>query len=193
VRAYLKKAVTALLIVGIVLYIPHWKIDEAFLSESQFSRVIGWATNILSNFYPDVRLSGTVQAFAESLTLSQLKEDPDFLRLPQAVQEEAHVKAIGRTIESLRRTLAIEFAVEESLMAALYRSMTNLLETWRAAYGGEFLVAWAFAAFFILRSLAVFVYYGIAVVAFLVYQVLIAANVVMVSGETHLREIVQYT
>jgi hypothetical protein len=192
-RPQFKKLTTALLVAGIVFYLPHWNPDDSFFSKPNFNSIYTWAAGTANKFYPEIRFTSTVDNFVKSFAQLELKRDPRFNELTPYLQEQAFTNTSAEVLATIRKGLAIEVKVEEQVADVAYRFILTMLADWRKQFGPEFLIAWAAAVFLILRSVGVLFYLVASGAAFLAYQLLIASNFIMVIGETKVQETVQYT
>lgn len=189
----LKKMTTALIIAGIVLYLPQWRSENAFLSEPDFKTLYTWVLDPIKGFYPNIRLGSSTQAFAESVVQEEVKNTKGFENMLPDMQRQIIEKSISETIAGMQRSLRVSFEATESFSAVLYRAIRIVFDDWQKQFGIEFMLAWSVIVFIALRGLGV-IYYGLlGTVAFMCYQLLIAANWIQITGESQMREVIQYT
>lgn len=193
VRAQLKKHATALVLIGVVLYLPFWTPEKSFIPESQFQVVYNWTAATLARSYPGVTFGATMKAFAESLARRELETDERFSRLAPFDQKQAVTAATTQIIAKIEKTLEMKVDASRTVAETLYGYLTFMLDRWQKKFGAQFLLAWAVVAFLVIRGLgSIFVAVSSAC-AFIVYQILIAADFIHVSGESRVKEVIVYS
>ena len=74
-----------------------------------------------------------------------------------------------------------------------YRFILGALDDWNRQFGTNLIIAWAVVAYFALRSVGVLYYGVVSLFGFLVFQMLLATNFMMIIGETRVQQTLQYT
>ena len=192
VRPQLRKVMTALILGGILLYLPQWTPEANFISKNLFTQMFQWAGGLTAQWYPNLRMDTDVQAFIDSIALEQVNKDPTYQQLPQAAKEQVYKQVTTELANTVSRMLAVKLDLQESVNNLAYRSLLVFLDQWQQKLGPEFITAWAIVAYLVFRTISVVYYLAVSFVAFIVYQILIASNFFSIIGETRLRERLQY-
>ncbi|OGY98557.1 MAG: hypothetical protein A2681_00130 [Candidatus Liptonbacteria bacterium RIFCSPHIGHO2_01_FULL_56_18b] len=192
IQPQLSRLITAMVLCGVILYLPYWGAQGSFLSLENFNRMFDFGIGPVKQFYPEITFTGSFGDFADAMTRLQLKNDARFRLLSPAEQE----RTIRDTAEQLRVSLSAslksDISADKPLAVVFYDFLVSMLAQWRETFGNQFLFAWAAMLFLIARSLGVVFYWASAVIAFFVYQALIAANFIRVTGETGVHEVLDY-
>ncbi len=188
----LGKMLTAVSLAAIILYIPSWNQKNIFVSQNIFRGMYSSFAGVAHNFFPEYNMNGTVQDLAQSIAIAQLKANAGFGALPLSAKDVA-VGQIADAIVSGLKNVSPEITADEPVANATYDAIVATLTNWKNKFGSAFLVAWGIIFFFIVRSIAAVLGLVINFLGFLVYEVLIALNIVRVSGESRTREFVELT
>lgn len=191
-RPVFAKLTTALILAFIILYAPRVGPDNIFVSRETFRGFFDWAAGLVGSFYPDVRLNSTFSELAEGVARTQLKGDPRFRELTPAVQEQALKQAAVQVSQALGQSLGIEIKPDEPVSETFYDFIAGYLSGLAARYGNLFLVGWGVAIFFVLRGFGTIFYWVTGILAFVIYQILLASGFVHIAGETRTREVVEW-
>ncbi len=193
VRPQIKRITTALVLLGVLLYLPQWRAEEAFMSPETFNAFFTGAANAAARLYPEIRFNSTVGSFAESIAQSELQRDPRFTSMPESVRIQAFVQATAQVIVGIKKSLSVDARPDQGLGQFLYEFLKLSLERWEKKFGSQFLVVWAVAAFLLIRSLGTIFSLGVSIASALLYELLIATNAIQVIPESQMREVVRYT
>ena len=193
VRPQIKRITTAIVLLGVLLYLPQWRAEEAFMSFETFNTFFTGAANAAGRFYPEVRFNSTVGSFAESIAQNELQRDPRFSEMPEGLRTQVFTQAAVQVLVGIRKSLSVEARPEQGLSQFFYEFLKLSLERWQKKFGSQFLIVWAVAAFFLIRSLGAIFSFGVGVATALIYQLLIATNIIQIIPESQMREVVRYS
>ena len=193
VKPQLTKYMTGLVFVGILLYLPHVGAGTDIFSESQFTALFNWTTGVTANFYPEFTLTGSVQELTQSVAQSKLKTMAEYRALSPALQVQSVEQTAAQLVTDLGKMLNMSVKADQSVAAVLYAFLMQVLGQWERQLGGQFLLVWALAAFFIVRGLGIFFYLIVSFVSLVVYEGLLAANVITVAAESRMHEVVRFS
>lgn len=193
VKPQLTKYMTGLVFLGILLYLPHVSARTSLISESQFKTIFDWGAGATKNFYPEFKLTGSVQEFAQSVVESKLKTMPEFKTLTPGLQVQSLAQSTTKLVEQFGSTLGTTVEAEQSVSAVLYAFLADTLERWQQQLGDQFLFLWAIAAFFIVRGLGIFFYLIVSFLGFVVYEGLVALGAIHIVGESRMHEVVEFS
>ncbi len=192
-RPLLRKLATALLLSGIVIYLPQWTVDRSFFPRPAFQAMFASAENVAENFYPEIRFNSTTNDFLSSVAIVKLKTDPTYVVLSPSAQVEPFNRTVLQMYETVTQVLAIDVWPDETLADMLYRFCTTFLDRWQKEFGDHFLAVWAVAAYAVLRVFCAVFDVFVMAAAFLIYQLLLAGNFIIVTGETKIQETLRFT
>ena len=192
-RSQVRKLTTALIVAAIALYLPQWTPEGGFLPPDAFQNVFTWSAGMATRFYPGINFNGNVDNFLRDAAAYQLSQDVQYNALPPAAQEQVFDRSVSELSAMFRDALGMDVGPQEKMQTITYRLILGALDDWNRRFGTNLIIAWAIVAYFVLRSFGV-VYYGVvSLFGFLVFQMLLAMNFMMVIGETRVQQTLQYT
>lgn len=191
-RPVLAKWTTALIAISIILYLPQWDAEKSFVSRSGFQGFYDWAAGLAGSIYPDIKFGSSFGELASDFAELQLKKDPAFKNLSPFAQEQILQETARSATEGLSETLGFPIESESSVSDTLYNLLIALFKGWHAKFGDFFLWGWGLAVFFIVRGLGTIFYWAISLLAFMIYQMLLASNFVHIVGETRTKEVIEW-
>lgn len=192
-RSQIRKLTTALILAAIALYLPQWTPEGGFLPPDAFQNVFTWSAGMATRFYPGINFNGNVDTFLRDAAAYQLNQDPQYNKLPPVAQEQVFERSVSEVSAMFEDAIGMEVGPQEKMQNITYRLILGALDDWNRQFGTNLIVAWAIVAYFVLRSIGV-IYYGVvSFFGFLVFQLLVAMNFVMVIGETRVQQTLQYT
>lgn len=193
VQPLLAKASTALVLSGLILFVPYWTPARAFLSSSDFDSYFRVVGGTLHRFYEEIDFSNSFDEFALSLAHYELLGNQEFKSLPVPRQAEVVKEVTAKVKESMGRTLQVGPEEGGKTMGAIfYRLLTRTLGDMQARFGGWFLAGWVAVLFVMLRGIAVFFYWLAGLFGLIIFHSLIALGAVRIRGETRTQEVVEY-
>jgi hypothetical protein len=191
-RSELGKIMTALSLGAIVLAFPQLNKNNLFLSEGSFESFFGSIISSVANFYPQIDFKNNIGAFAKSIADFQISGNPAFAELPQGSRDLIAQQASDQIIGILKNA-GVTVSAQESLTKAAYDLIVTTFGRWRNKFGDAFVGIWGVLLFFVIRSTAALAVWAINIVAFLIYQLLFALNLIHIAGEPATREVAEYT
>lgn len=192
-KSQLAKRMTALVLMGIVLYIPARGDNAFFLSEKVYREFFGASIQTTQRLYPELKLQSSIDDFSKSIALLQLKKDPRFAELPRAEQESTVRTLAEQFVTALNTNLGIKIMPRDSLESVSYAFLSATIERWREKFGDRFAVIWGVIIFFLIRGLASLFSLVIIGMGFLIYQFLLSIRAIQITGETRTREKVEFS
>ncbi|MCR4328583.1 MAG: hypothetical protein NUV53_03635 [Patescibacteria group bacterium] len=193
VRPLLAKSTTALIVAGLLLYIPYWSPAGSFFSQGSFNGIFQSTGEALHRFYGEIDFVGTFDSFTTSIARHSLLSAPDFRRLP-TIEQEATVRNLAVTVkENLSNALVISPEEAESPMHVIwYKVILQSLAWLEDKFGVWFIAIWLLSLFGILRGIGVLFYWCAGLITMLFFQTLLVTKVITTKGETCTREVVEY-
>ena len=186
------KAVTATLLIGILLYIPMASSGQVFISESGFSGFFNWAAGLANDFYPKISFTGLFGNFAQSVATEEFAGNVAFAALSPSGQGVALSAATNQIEGSLSKSLDMTISAASPMSDVAYRAIITMLQGWRVQFSMWFTVGWAIVLFFALRSIGVvFVWIG-QFLTMVAYELLLAAGVIRITEEPQTKEIIGF-
>ncbi len=189
----LAKTATALIVGGLILYIPFWTPDRAFFSKQVFESTFQAAAAATHRFYGEVDLTGTLGTFAASLARYRLLGAADFRRLPP-VEQERVTREMTATIQTqLYASLQVGPSEERTAMSAIfYKLALRTFGDFEKQFGSWFLGIWLITVFFAFRAVGIVLSWIAGLVGYLFFQLLLVAKIIRFRGETETQEVVEY-
>ncbi|HEY4525744.1 MAG TPA: hypothetical protein VJL32_01425 [Candidatus Paceibacterota bacterium] len=192
-RPQLNKGITALVLFGVLSYLPLYSYERIFMPESVFSSVYGWAANIVKGMYPELELNGDFNKFIGSITDLKVKSDYEFAGLPDNAQKMILQELNAQTVKAIKDRINIDFSETQPMYQIFYNYLKNMVQNWESKFGEKFLAAWAMVVFFVVRSFGFVLYIILSVLGFFVYQLLLAMNFIRIVGESRVHETMEYS
>ena len=187
------KTVTALLLVGVILYIPRIGSGSIFINESGFTVIFNWAAGIAGNFYPNLSLTGSLADFSASVAKESFSGNAAFAAMSSGDQT-ATLSAAASAIEENFSKFFVATSTPSSMMSDVaYRSIEATLQMWRARSFFWFSLAWGAAVFLILRTIGVVVVWIGQFFAMIAYELLLAAGVIRITEEAQTKEVIGFS
>ncbi len=192
-RSQVRKLTTALIVAAIALYLPQWTPEGGFLPPDAFQKTFTWSTGMAARFYPGINFSATVDTFLRDSAAYQLNQDPQYSALSPAAQEQVYERSVSELTTMFRDAIGMDVGLQERMESVTYRFILGALDDWNRQFGTNLIIAWAVVAYFALRSVGVLYYGVVSLFGFLVFQMLLATNFMMIIGETRVQQTLQYT
>jgi hypothetical protein len=193
IKPQLNRIITALSLLAVLLYLPQWNAEQSFLSRKTFDGAYVWATNLVHNFYGELRFQGSIGEFAESFVRFQYAGNNTFNQLLPAAQDKIVSDARAQVLSDLEAKAKIQVNESDPANLVAYRYFIQQFNNWKETFGAKFLLAWALIAFLVLRGFGFLFYIVIGFLAYCTYQVLLATNVIKVVGESRMKEAIEYS
>ncbi len=194
VRPQLNRYITAVTLVAVLLYLPQWDATQSFMSKQTFRSVyVSLATAAERYYLGQVRFDANFEEFARSYADFGLSSNPSYASLPPAQHALVLDEATGKLKQGLSQVAGKEIPDSQPMYQVFYDFAIRQLQGWDQKFGAQFLFVWAVAVFFFLRGLGVIFYMFAAGFAYLVYEFLVAVNVIRVSGEPRLHETAEFS
>jgi len=192
-RGVLNKGVTALVLFGVLVFLPFWSYDRMFLPQKAFTPIYSWAANVAHGLYPEVSLTGSFSDFVGSLAKFEAKGDFTFINLPETVQSKVLEQVKGQIAEQMRNKIGVNIGDEQPMHQILYDFLRRIVGNWESRFGQNFLFAWAVIVFLIVRSIAFLGYLVLSILAFFLYQIFLAMDWLKIVGESRIHEKLDYS
>ena len=188
-RIFLKKLVTALSFGILILYLPQSQ-KSVFISEDIFRGLWSGAADIAKNIYPQVDFNSTVSVFSKGIAEMELGSNPAFNALRAPDKQAVLAQGISQTFKGVEQKFGLTISSDEPLEKVAYDFIVKTLTDWRDQYQGLFMVGWFILAFFAIRGVGSLLSLAIMFVSFIVYQILLAADIVRIVGESVTKEVI---
>ncbi|OGY99599.1 MAG: hypothetical protein A2945_03055 [Candidatus Liptonbacteria bacterium RIFCSPLOWO2_01_FULL_52_25] len=188
----LKKFVTAMAIVLVLLYVPQWDQNRLFISENSFQVFYDWASGLVNKIYPTVNVTSSFGNLVESVARLQLQDDATFKALPPASQGAALKQVADELTKALGEWMGITISATDLTSGVMYKFITGKIAGLRTDLGNWFLFAWGVILFFVVRGFGLPFYLVISVFVFIVYQILLASGFIHITGESRTHEAISY-
>jgi hypothetical protein len=186
------KSVTASILVAIILYLPAASAGLVFIGESGFKDFFDWTASLVANYYPAISFTGSFDDFAKSVAREEFTDNTNF-RLMSSDDQNAVLSAAAIQIEqNLSKSLNVNPAPTTLTSDVAYNAIKNLLQEWRSRFSVWFTVAWGIVLFLTLRSIGVVAVWIGQILSMIVYELLLAADIVRIKEEPQTKEVVEF-
>ena len=187
------KIVTAFVLMLTLLYLPGLSSANVFISEKSFDRLFQWTSGLLQQFYPEVTINTNIEQFAEDLVRYQFESNPAFKALPPTIQEKTIAQGVLEVVANISKRLGTTVSNEQTLSKVTYQFVSTTFKGWLDRFGKWFWIAWIFAVFLVVRTVGFVIAAVISIIAFIVYQLLFAFEIIEIAGESRTHEVVKFT
>lgn len=191
-RKKIGKLFSGLILAAILIYLPNLETPKDIIPEKSFNFLFSRATNVVTRIYPEINLSDTVQIFAESFANLKIKQTPEISELPISEQDKARANFITQVTSDLRNLLNVNFSVAEQLDRVIYSGILNKLSSLKITHSNDFKIAWAIIIFSVTKLIALVFAAILALLFYLVIQLLLALNFLFIRGESATKETVTF-
>lgn len=192
-RPVMTKLVTGIALAAIFLYLPTWNVQDIFISQSRFEALYNSIAKTGNVLYDKVNFSSTIGDFVRGIAKTQLSQNALFASFPPEAQNKVLEEGVSRLLSGAEKSLGIPLSPQMSVAEVLYEYTVSLLDKWRTKLGPTFLAIWAVAVFLIARSVGVLFVWLALLVAYLIFELLSAFDIIHISGESRTREIVEFS
>lgn len=188
----LRKLVTVLSLLLVVLYLPRLNQGNIFISQDSFRSFFDFTNGIVSNFYPEINLNSSFGQLTESFARLELETNSAFRAMSPSDRAAAIQQVSSQVSNSLSKILGVAISPNEAASDVFYNFIVGTLNGWSGRFGVWFVFGWALTVFLIVRSFGVLFYWAASFVAFVVYQILLTSGVVHIIGEARTHEIAEF-
>ncbi len=190
--AILKKFTSGMVLVLIILYLPQVSGSNFFVSKQNFQSFFSWLGGSVSNFYPSLHLDTTFVTFTEDIARLQLGNNPDFANL-SAANQATDITQVGiQVAKAIENNMGGPIAADTSMSDVSYNFILGQMGSLKDHFQNWFLAVWAILVFLVVRSFGIIFYYLVSFLAFIVYQIFLAAGFVHIVGESRTHEVIVY-
>lgn len=188
-----KKTITALSFLIVLLYLPQWSKGNNLISKGWFESTTALSARIAESFYPELNLHSSVRDFSLSLAKYRLVGNDLFNTLSPATQKQNLDQVSNQIVGSLSAYTGMNLSGKEAIGGVLYSIVDSTLERWRVNFGNWFLFVWATGIFLSIRGFGALFWRVVAFFGFSVYELLVALNILHVRGESIMRETIEFS
>jgi hypothetical protein len=185
---YINKIITAAVLMTAIFYLPVFSAKNSLLTETSFESFFNASAGLIKLVYPGFNADSTVGGVATTLAVSQVGKDPNFVGMPESVQQSVIQQSVSSTVSNINSSLNVHVAADERVETALYDFLTSTLRGWKDNFGVWFFVGWAALIFLLVRSIGFFLSLIVSFVAFLVFYALVSLKVVRIEYEPRMKE-----
>jgi hypothetical protein len=188
----LRKLVTVLSFLLVVLYLPRLNQSSIFMSQDNFRSFFDFTNGVVSNFYPEINLNSSFGQLTESFARLELETNSTFRAMSPSDRAAAIQQVSSQVSNSLSKILGVAISPNEATSDVFYNFIVGTLNGWSEKFGVWFIFGWALTVFLIIRSFGVLFYWAASFMAFIVYQILLTSGVVHIIGEARTHEIAEF-
>ncbi len=188
----LSKLTTALVLVFLIFYFPQINSQKSVaLSEYFFGGLYDVSVKIVNGLYPEINLNGSYGDFIKSMVDYQISGNIQFETMPTALQSQLRNTLTAQLMSQISGRLGMAIPASEPLGGVFQAYLMKILNGWRTQYGILFFGVWLLALFFLVRSFAVVFYWAVALVAYLIYEILVASDFLRLVPRNRIQEVVE--
>jgi len=193
VKPMLGRTLTAGIVFAILLYVPQWEQKKEFVSQSYFDEIFSWSMSVVKKTYPNIEPDSSLMIAAKGIAEKELMDKPMFAALDPAIRAREISLAAEEVLKNLTARIPLEVKPDEKINDIAYRFVANTLRDWYEKTGKAFLIGLGVLMFFVIRGVSMILYIPLSALAFLFYQTLFAMRIIHVSGESQLKEVIEYS
>ncbi|MBI4094637.1 MAG: hypothetical protein HY435_00370 [Candidatus Liptonbacteria bacterium] len=191
-RVTLASAVSGLVLAIIILYVPRVGSQGMFISRDIFQLFFESGARFTRNLYPGIDLGGPIGSVARQIAELQAKNDASFARLSGAEQEAVLEKASDELVGRMGETLKLALTGEERASDVFYNGIALFTANAGETLKQQLFIGSIILAYLVLRAAAVGFYWIVLMIAWGVYQLLIATNIFHIASESRSQEVLEY-
>ena len=192
-RPVMGKYLTAFSLIAVLFYLPSVSYQKELLSQNSFQTSFNLILGGAEKMYPELQFNRSLGDFLGSFATMDLRSSPDFGKLSGSAQIQVVEEAKAKLVENLNQSLKMNISMGQTLNTVFYNFIVQKLGEWRDAFGSRFLIAWAVLLFLIARGIGAIVFWILGLLAFMIFQFLLALNVICLVGENRMREVLEYS
>jgi hypothetical protein len=172
--------------------------EEPVVSEQQFQTFLNGASGFLNGFSgpKGSDLGNFLEKQLENVVRSQLEKNPQWGKLTDRQKNELVAQAMKNILRSQSNEASLtsgNSATTEKIVGGwLYTLINTTLTSWKERFGTLFYIGWGVVLFFAARSAAWIASIAILIVGYLLYEFLIAIDVLTIKPKPETREIVEF-
>lgn len=190
VRIKLAYVATALSVFLVLVYVPIWKPGDLFFSKSDFEKIMGRMAEI-AGLPEDFSIGSLITMILKV----QTKESEVLKSLSPELRIQAEEQAIKASAEQFLKSfggaLGKDVKFNDSASSVVYDFIISSLNKWASKFGKRLVWGWAVLAFFVLRGIGTIFNWGVAIISFIFYNLLLAFNFFYVKNEQVVKEVVE--
>ncbi len=191
-RPYISNMVTLSVLLMLAFYLPGIVAGKELVSPDKLDAFGGVLENTAHFLYPSLPKNPTAGVFAETIVRQQFKDNPAYLALTPEAQQKAVEQARNQLLNEFSGQAGVRIKPGDRFGSLAGTLLQNAADRWRMQYGVWFLVFWVVITFLVVRSVGFIFSFLISFIAYGLYQMLIAAGVIMLEGENAMRETVTF-
>ncbi len=188
-----KKTITALSLLIVLVYLPQWSKGNNLISKGWFETAIVSSVRIAESFYPELNFHSNVRDFSSSLAQYELKGNDLFKNMSPSMQKQNLDQITEQVVGSINKYAGMNLSGKETIGDVLYAVVDSTVERWRVSFGNWFLFAWALALFLSIRGFGALFWWAAAFLGFCAYELLVALNILHIRGESVARETLEFS
>lgn len=189
--ALVSKYTTGLVLASVVFIVSQNAISPVLISQSQFESFISRSAGVFDNVATGgMTLEGFLASKFESLVRRQLSQDSRFQALPTGVQDQLIKRAMTDALKTDGEA-GQGTSIVQAFGGKLYSFLVSVTENWRQRLGVFFAILWGFGIFIVIRSIFWIFSYAVIIVAYVLYQFLLAVGVIRLREVAQTQEIIE--
>jgi hypothetical protein len=191
-RPYISNMVTLIVLAMLAFYLPGIAAGKPLLSPDKLDQFGSVVENVMHLIYPTLPQHPTAGAVAEYIVQKQFANNDQFKVLPPKQQQMAIEQGRNQLLNEFGSSTGVFVKPNEQFGTLAGALLQSSADRWRAEYGVWFLVFWVVVAFIFVRSLGFIFSFVVAAIAYGIYHLLLGAKMILVEGESTIRETVSF-
>jgi hypothetical protein len=191
-KGIIGKFVTAVLLFMVLLYVPQLTPQTAFVSPDTFSKFFTWSANTVGQWYPGIPFAGSFGDLSQKIIARELQGNPQYEQLPPESQAATVATNASSLIESFSQNLGVTIQASDTVSSVAYGFIVKTLTGWHDRFVSVFLIGWSVVVFLILRSIGIVFTWMVQLLLGVVYEILLAAGVIVTKEEETTKETIQF-
>jgi|GEM_PF-693009 len=192
-KTAVSKFTTAAILTLIFFYLGRVGAGTPVVSQTVFGKIFEGTAGFAEKFYPEYKFNASFSGFSESIAKYELDKNPDYKNLNSQDKKKALGDGTGQVMKKFAESFGISPNPQTPLRSVLYEFLASLLREWQTKFGFSFVVAWGILVFFALEGIGMLFRLLVVSLSFLTYHLLLAMNLISITGESRTREAVDFT
>ncbi|MEK7608371.1 MAG: hypothetical protein AAB495_02235 [Patescibacteria group bacterium] len=192
-RPVMTKLVSGIALAGVLLSLPSFTSEMLFVSQDKFESTYDSIAKVGNTLYDRINFSSTLGDLVRGIARTQLSQNPLFSAFSPDLQDQVIERSMSQLLDGAGKTIGVPLSSQMSVGEALYTYIISLLQKWKEKLGPTFIAIWAAAVFLAARSIGIFFAWFALLIAYLIYELLSAFNIIHITGESRTREVVEFS
>lgn len=187
------KVISGFIFLILIFYTPHFDPKTNFIPRNAFRVLYSGTTGVVHAVYSELNFGGSVRTLVEDLAKLQVNKAPSYQNVSPELREKAALEIAGGWLKGIKENINVKISGDEPAEEVLYSMIAVANKQWSEKLGDQITFGFVISLFVILRFMAPLFYWGVILLALVIYQILLAINVVHISSESRSQEVIEYS